>query len=236
MKAMIFAAGLGKRLGSITSNIPKVLVKVKGRSILRIAVEKAASHGFDDIIINIHHFAEMVEHEIYILRSEGYRITVSDERDSLLETGGGLFKARWFFDERPFLLYNADILTDLNLNDLYNFHAGMDCLVTLATRKRTGKRFILVDNDGILRGWRNISTGEEIITAGSSAGLEEIGFSGIHIADPSVFNYMHEGKYSLIELYLKLAANHKIITYRHDSGKWWDVGNPESLKNARISF
>ena len=109
MKAMIFAAGLGKRLGNITKDTPKALVDINGKSILRRIVEKVTSHGFSDIIVNVHHHAGLVEKEIEKLVSEGFQISVSDERDLLLETGGGLYKAKWFFDDRPFLLYNSDI-------------------------------------------------------------------------------------------------------------------------------
>jgi N-acetyl-alpha-D-muramate 1-phosphate uridylyltransferase len=104
MKAMIFAAGLGKRLGKITEKIPKALVDINGKTALQIAVEKCSSFGFDDIIINVHHFADMVENEVSRLNKMGFNITVSDERDMLLENGGGLYKARKFFDKNPFLL------------------------------------------------------------------------------------------------------------------------------------
>jgi len=236
MKAMIFAAGLGKRLGNITREMPKALVEINGKSILRMAVEKVALHGFDDIIINIHHFADKVESEIHMLRSKGFRITISDERDLLLETGGGLFKARWFFNRDPFLLFNADIVTDLDLEELYRFHIRMEGLATLAARKRIGNRFLLVDDSGMLRGWINKSTGEEILTGSSSEILTEVGFSGVHIVNPEIFNYMEEGVYSLTTLYLQLAGSHRIMTYRHDSDRWWDIGTPENLEDIRKSY
>jgi NDP-sugar pyrophosphorylase family protein len=236
MKAMIFAAGLGKRLGNITSEIPKALVDINGKSILRIAVEKVSSHGFTDIIVNIHHFADMVEKEIIRLREKGYRITVSDERELLLETGGGLFKAKWFFDDSPFLVYNADIISDIDLNRLYDFHIQNNAFVTLAARLRKGKRFLLVDDKGVLRGWRNKANGEEILAGDFTGELTEAGFSGIHILSPEIFRHMTEGVYSLTPLYLKLAAEKKILVYRHDSDKWFDVGTKEELEKARINL
>jgi NDP-sugar pyrophosphorylase family protein len=236
MKAMILAAGKGTRLGKITESIPKALVSLNGKSALRLAVEKCSSHGFNDIIINVHHFADMVEDEVRKLTSLGFRISVSDERDGLLETGGGLFKARDFFDENPFLVYNVDIVSDLDLTALYNYHLGKRGLATLAVRKRPGNRFYLINNLGLIRGWRNNATGEEILTSTDSEELSEIAFSSMHIIEPEIFNYMHDGKYTMTDLYLKLASTHKIYTFRDDSGYWGDIGTPESLEYARNLF
>jgi NDP-sugar pyrophosphorylase family protein len=233
MKAMIFAAGLGKRLGRITESIPKALVDINGKSALQMAVEKCSSSGFDDIIINVHHFADMVEDEVVRLNKMGFRISVSDERDKLLENGGGLYKARGFFGKDPFLLYNVDIFSDLDLTSLYRLHIEKRGLATLAVRHRPGKRFLLIDNNGQLRGWRNISTGEEILTGVLRDGLSEIAFSSMHIAEAEIFNHMEEGIYTLIDLYLKLAPEHKIFTLKHDEGYWVDAGTPESLEFVR---
>jgi N-acetyl-alpha-D-muramate 1-phosphate uridylyltransferase len=235
MKAMIFAAGMGKRLGKITKSIPKALVDIHGKTVLYRAVERCTSYGFDDIIINVHHFADMVEEEVRRLNKMGFRISVSDERDMLLENGGGLYKAKWFFDGNPFLLYNVDIVSDLDLSDLYKLHLEKKGLATLAIRHRPGKRYILVDDEGRLRGWRNVETGEEILAGiKSSEGLDQIGFSSMHIIDPEIFNYMKEGKYSMIDLYLSLATSHPIYTLKHDEGYWVDVGTPESLDRVRL--
>ena len=233
MKAMIFAAGLGKRLGSITESLPKALVDVNGKTVLQRAVEKCSFYGFDDIIINVHHFADMVEDEVKRLNKMGFRISVSDERKMLLENGGGLFKAREFFDSNPFLLYNVDIISDLDLNNLFRLHLEKKGLATLAVRHRPGKRFLLIDNEGQLRGWRNISTGQQILAGVEDTGLSELAFSSMHIVEPEIFNYMHEGIYSMIDLYLKLASGHRIYTLKHDEGYWIDVGTPESLDLVR---
>jgi NDP-sugar pyrophosphorylase family protein len=233
MKAMIFAAGLGKRLGTITKDIPKALVDINGKTVLHLAVEKCSRFGFNDIIINVHHFADMVEEEVVRLNKMGYRVTVSDEREMLLENGGGLFKARHFFNKKPFLLYNVDIISDLDLSALYRLHSEKKGLATLAVRHRPGKRFLLIDSDGRLRGWRNKSTGEEILTVESEKGLSEIAFSSMHIAEPEIFNYMTEGIYTLIDLYLRLASDQRIYTLKHDEGYWVDVGTPESLNFVR---
>lgn len=233
MKAMIMAAGKGTRLGSITDSIPKALVDINGKSALRIAVEKCTLAGFDDIIINVHHFADLVENETDWLRKYGYMITVSDERDMLLETGGGLYKARNFFDNDPFLLYNADILTDLDISALLRFHREKNGLATLAVRNRKGNRFFLVNGKGLLSGWCNHATGERIVTGPFGQDLIEIAFSGLHIIEPEIFKYMSSGKYTMTELYLKLAASHNIYTFRNDGGYWFDIGTPENLEEAR---
>ena len=233
MKAMIFDAGLGKRLGAITRDIPKALVDLNGKTALHIAVEKCTSYGFGDIIINVHHFADMVKDEVTRLNKMGYCVSVSDERERLLENGGGLFKARSFFDNNPFLLYNVDIISDLDLSALYQLHTGRKGLATLAVRHRPGKRYLLIDNTGQLQGWRNVSTGEEILAGPNGKGLSEIAFSSMHIAEPEIFNYMKAGIYTLIDLYLKLAKDHRIYTLMHDEGYWVDVGTPESLELVR---
>ena len=230
---MIFAAGLGKRLGNITETIPKALVDINGKTALHRAVERCTSYGFNDIIINVHHFADLVEDEVEKLIRMGFSIAVSDERKMLLENGGGLYKARDFFDRSPFLLYNVDIISDLDLSSLYRLHNEKHGLATLAVRHRPGKRFLLIDDSGQLIGWRNISTGEEILARISSEKLSEIAFSSMHIVEPEIFNFMSEGIYSMIDLYLTLAKDHDIYTLEHDEGYWIDMGTPESLEYVR---
>jgi NDP-sugar pyrophosphorylase family protein len=234
MKAMIFAAGMGRRLESITESTPKALVDINGKTVLRRAVEKCSASGFNDIIINVHHFADMVEDEVRRLNKEGFRISVSDERDNLLENGGGLYKARHFFNNEPFLLYNVDIISDFDLSSLFKLHLKKKGLATLAVRHRKGKRFLLIDKNNQLRGWRNIETGEQILAGiTEDTGLDQIAFSSMHIVEPEIFNYMNSGIYSMIDLYLKLAAEHNIYTLKHDEGYWIDVGTPESLEYVR---
>lgn len=233
MKALIFAAGLGKRLGKISETIPKALVDINGKTALHLAVEKCSAYGFDDIIINVHHFADLVEEEVINLNKKGFRISVSDEREMLLETGGGLFKARGFFDSEPFLIYNVDIVSDLNISALYQYHLEKNGLATLAVRNRQGNRFFLVNSSGLIRGWCNRSTKQEIIAGSEQEELYEIAFSGIHIVDPDIFNYMNDGIYTMTDLYLRLASGHNIFTYRDDSGYWGDIGTPESLEQIR---
>ena len=236
MKAMILAAGKGTRLGKITESVPKALVQINGKSALQIAVEKCTLAGFAEIIVNVHHFAEKVEAEVDKLNSAGFHISVSDERIQLLETGGGLYKARKFFDNEPFLLYNTDIITDINLNELLKFHFSQNGLATLAVRSRSGNRYLLTDTDGRLCGWINKASGEKIVTCEDNVQLCEIAFSGIHIIDPEIFSFMNDGVYSMTAVYLQLAAKHKIFTFRHDSGYWFDIGTPENLNKIREFF
>jgi NDP-sugar pyrophosphorylase family protein len=233
MKAMILAAGRGTRLGTITESIPKALVEINGKSVLQMAVEKCSASGFDDIIINVHHFADMIEEEVERLTKMGFRITVSDERAMLLETGGGLFKARGFFDKYPFLVYSVDIITDLNLSALYKYHLEMKGLATLAVRNRPGNRFFMINKSGMIRGWRNISSGEKILTGSADEELTDIAFSGIHIIEPYIFKYMYEGVYSMTTLYLNLAVEHNIFTFRDDTSYWGDIGTPGGLEYIR---
>ena len=236
MKAMILAAGLGKRLGKITENIPKALVVINGKTALQLAVEKCSSHGFNNIIINVHHFADMVEDEVKRLNKMGFKISVSDERKKLLETGGGLYKAREFFDENPFLIYNVDIISDLDLSALYKFHLEKKGLATLVVRNRQGNRLYLIDKSGLIKGWCNKATGERIVTSVTLGELSEIAFSSMHIVEPKIFNYMSEGVYTMTDLYLKLAVEHNIYTFLDDSGYWVDIGTTQSLEYIRKLF
>jgi NDP-sugar pyrophosphorylase family protein len=233
MKAMILAAGKGTRLGSVTERIPKALVDIKGKSVLQLAVEKCSEAGFEEIIVNVHHYADQVIKEIARLNSLGYRLTVSDETEMLLETGGGLYKARNFFGNDPFLLYNADIISDIDLGELLNKHKAERVLATLAVRQRKGSRFFLIDEKDVVRGWINKSTGEKIITCEEDTVLSETAFSGIHIIQPEIFNFMTEGVYTMTAMYLSLAASHVIKAYHHDDDFWVDIGTPENLDYAR---
>ena len=231
MKAMIFAAGLGTRLGGIATKIPKALVEINGKSALQLTVENIVSFGFSDIIINIHHHAGKMKDEIERLKVLGYRLSVSDETDLLLETGGGLYKARWFFDDKPFLLYNVDIITDMDIGALYRFHLKSNGIATLAVRDAPDERVFLTDIDGLVKGWRNKKTGEEVIT-GNIKNLNEKAFSGIHIVEPEIFRFMNEGVYSMTSLYVKLAGHQKISTFNHNKGYFFDIGTPFDIEKA----
>jgi NDP-sugar pyrophosphorylase family protein len=233
MKAMIFAAGLGTRLGELTKQIPKALVDINGKSALRIAVEKLTKEGFDDIIVNVHHHPDAMQSAIHNLKSDGFKISVSDEVSELLDTGGGLFKARHFFDNEPFLVYNVDIFSDIDLKALYDAHLASGAVATLAVRHRKGNRMLIIDKKGRLMGWCNNATKEEILTVENKKGLEQIAFTGIHVISPAIFDLMQEGVYSMTSLYLMLAGSHLINTFLYDDGYWFDCGTPANLEKIR---
>lgn len=234
---MIFAAGLGTRLRPLTNNKPKALVELNGKPFLQRNIEYVKSYGFDELIINVHHFADQI---IDFLKSNdnfGVKIVISDERGELLETGGGLKKAAPFFDDnQPFLVINSDILTDLNLSDFYNYHIQQKALATLAVRKRQSSRYLLFNPFNRLSGWYNTKTKESIFTSNvtsDNSNLRSYAFSGIHIIEPKIFPLIKETtKFSIIKPYLYLASQHKINGYLHDHSIWMDLGSVDKLKKA----
>jgi len=234
MKAMIFAAGKGERLKPITSRMPKALVEVNGKPLLQRVIERLISFGVNEIIINVCYFAEQIMDFVKARDSFGIRIEFSDEREKLLDTGGGLKKAAWFFDEpSPFLLHNVDIITNLDFNRMLEFHKTHNALATLAVRRRDSSRRLLFNAEQKLCGWENEKIGERILIRDSLDALKPLAFSGVQIVSPSIFNMMPaRDVFSIIELYLNLAAGNKILAFRHDSDYWFDVGTPEKLKEA----
>ncbi|MBE2207114.1 MAG: nucleotidyltransferase family protein [Saprospiraceae bacterium] len=235
MKAMIFAAGLGTRLRPLTNDRPKALVEVNGVPLLQISIEKLRLAGITDIIVNIHHFGEQIAAFLARPPFSDMNIAISDERAKLLDTGGGLRKAAWFFDDgQPFLVYNADILTTLNLNDLYAAHTRSQALATLAVRERPASRAFLFDKNNRLCGWRNSATGAERIALANHP-LHPLAFSGVHVIHPRIFELMPPPgeAFSIVETYLSLAQNEIIQGFRHDQDLWLDVGKPEQLARAQ---
>lgn len=226
MKAMILAAGLGTRLRPFTLSHPKALFEVNGITLLEQAITYLKKYHYHDIIINVHHFAEQI---IEFLRSNnnfGVNITISDESDLLLDTGGAIKKAAWFFDDgKPFLIYNVDIITDLDLNELRTYHLSNSALATLAVRKRKSSRYLLFDENKHLCGWRNVTTSKEIFVRHSPQ-MKLLAFSGIQILSPGILSYLPEEQvFSLTDFYLKIAAKNIAITYYdHSAGFWRDVG------------
>lgn len=238
MKAMVFAAGLGTRLKGETSDRPKALVEVGGKPLLQHAIEKLREQGISEIVVNVHHFAEQVIRFIES-RNWGIPVHVSDESDRLLETGGGLKKAaRFFDDDSPVLIYNVDILSDLDLERVKKAHLKSGALATLVVRDRKTQRYFLFDKNKRLVGWLNKKTGETKISCPEEFDkATEMAFSGIHIVGPELFERMpEEDRFSITDLYLELAKKHKIMGYFDDSELWIDVGKPEQLAEARKRF
>ena len=235
MKAMVLAAGLGTRLRPYTDNKPKALVEVGGVPMLELVLKKLIRYGFTEVIINVHHFADQIIDFLEANKNFGASVSISDETEQLLETGGGLVKAKWFFDDgKPFLIHNIDILSNIDLSVLYNYHLANNALATLAVKKRDTSRSFLVNRNDELCGWTNHSTGEVIVSRDSMENSEPIAFSAIHVMNPEIFGYITEtGKFSITNTYLRLAKDHTIKVYRHDADFWLDMGKAENFDQAK---
>lgn len=238
MKAMIFAAGLGTRLKPLTDRMPKALVPVAGRPMLEHVILKLKAAGFNELVINIHHFGEQILNFLRANQNFGLTIHISDERDCLLDTGGGIRKAEPFFrGNEPFLVHNVDILSDTDLKDLYEFHRKSGNDATLLASRRKTVRYLLFDDDKRLCGWINKDT-LQTKPEGFSYDPEhhrEYAFSGIHVISPSLFHYMDErwtGKFSIMDFYLQTCHEARIGGRLTDTLRLIDIGKPETLTQA----
>ena len=237
VRGMILAAGLGTRLKPWTDAHPKALAAVNGKSLLQRNIEYLQQFGIKEVIVNVHHFADQIIDAIQQNNGWGSIITISDETDAVLETGGGLQKAAWFF-KNDFVLMNVDILTDLDLQKMIDQHQQSKALATLAVTERTTSRYFLFNTQQELCGWRNVITGEEKPSSLSSGeGVRQKAFSGIHVISPAIFSLMQqEGKFSMVDVYLSLCADHQIRYFDHSETKFIDVGKPESVAQAEKMF
>jgi MurNAc alpha-1-phosphate uridylyltransferase len=237
MKAMIFAAGLGSRLKPWTDYHPKALAMVNGKSLLQRNIEYLQRNGINEVIVNVHHFAHQVVEAIEKNKGWGSFVSISDETGAILETGGGLQKAGWYFlRENDLVVMNVDILTDMDLQEMIRHHEKMKPLATLATSDRDTSRYFLFDEQDILSGWRNIKTGEEKIVRPAEK-LSQKAFSGIHVISASIFSLVkQQGKFSMVDVYLTLAKDRIILSYDHTGTKLIDVGKPESIEMAEALF
>ncbi|MCO6496507.1 MAG: nucleotidyltransferase family protein [Chitinophagaceae bacterium] len=237
MKAMILAAGLGTRLKPFTNKHPKALAEVNGKTLLQRNIEYLLSYGIEEIIVNVHHFAQQIVD--FINKNPGFKkiITFSDETDEVLETGGGLMRAEWFLkDSNPFVLMNVDVLTDMNLKEMIESHKQEDCLATLAVMERKTSRYLLFNDDDILCGWTNVKTGEKIIRREADH-YHAKAFSGIHVLSPRIFSLItRTGKFSIVDAYLDLAQDHLIKGFDHTESRFCDAGKPESILRAEQLF
>ena len=239
MKAMILAAGLGTRLRPLTNDRPKALVEIGGRTLLEITLARLRAFGIFDVIINTHHFADKVIDYLKANHNFGMRIEVSRE-EVLLDTGGGLKNAAWFFpeaDERsdePFLLHNVDVLSTIDLARMAQFHRERHALATLAVQARPTSRPLLFDeNDQFLGRAPRRSETSPPLEAGP--GMQALAFAGIHIISPQIFEKLREvGVFSIIDSYVRLAAEgEKILGFRADEFYWRDLGRPENVAQAQ---
>ncbi len=235
MKAFILAAGLGTRLGEETRNKPKALVEVGGKPLLQHAIEKLRREGIEAIIVNVHHFAGMVT--AFLEKHDfGIPVSISDETGQLLDTGGGLKKAAPLLaDSDPVLVYNVDILSNMDVQQLAADHHRSGALATLAVRKRPSNRNFRFTAEKRLAGWINRKTGEtKISLPGEFEKGAERAFNGIHVVSPEAFHYFPAADcFSLTDWYLGLAKDHLIKGYCDDASLWMDVGNPARLQKAR---
>jgi NDP-sugar pyrophosphorylase family protein len=249
MKAMILAAGIGTRLRPLTNDRPKALVEVAGHPMLEIALRRLLAAGVHEVIINTYHFADMVSDYLEMNRNFGMRIEVSRE-DELLDSGGGLKKAAWFFledgahSQKPFILHNVDVVSNIDLARMLRFHLEQDALATLAVQDRFTSRPLLFDTTGQFcgrpvgtmraAGDGNSATGWTAAGFEAGSGMQELAFTGIHVISPRIFEEIEEeGAFSIITAYARLAARgERIKGFRADEYYWRDLGRPESVALA----
>lgn len=243
MKAMIFAAGLGTRFKPWTDHHPKALALVNGKSLLQRNIEYLQQYGITDVVMNVHHFPDQIIEAVEANKGWGSTIRISDERDAVLETGGGLLKARHLLeDDEPFVTINVDILTNLNLHHLLAYHQQHKPLVSFAVTNRKTARNFLFDASDKLCGWRNLTTGEEKgpvlqYTEEEKQQLLVKAYSCVVVFEQRFFSLVKQtGKFSLTEPYLDLAAEHTILGYDHSGDVLVDVGKPESVAVAEEYF
>jgi len=233
---MIFAAGLGTRFKPWTDNHPKALAVINGKSLLQRNIEYLQQYGIKDVVVNVHHFPDQIINAIEKNKGWGSHVIISDESDVVLETGGGLQKAKDLIGNQTFVSINSDILTDLDLSKMISFHQEHRPLISIAVTNRNTSRYFLFDDNLRLCGWRNASTGEEKISL-RKPGLQEMAYSTVAIFEPAVFDLIpFTGKFSLVDVYLALAPDHVILGYDHTGDKLLDVGKPESVIVAEKLF
>ena len=234
---MIFAAGLGTRFKPWTDKHPKALALVNGKSLLQRNIEYLQQFGITEVVVNVHHFADQIISAVKTNNGWGSKILISDETNEVLETGGGLLKAKDLLDgEEPFVTINADILTDLSIKRLLDYHKDYKALISFGVTHRKTSRYFLFDEYDRLCGWRNKKTKEEIISI-SKPGLVERAYSCVVIFEPKIFSLIRQrGKFSIVETYLDLAKEHLILGYDHTGDKFADVGKPESVAKAETLF
>ena len=237
MNAMIFAAGLGTRFKPWTDSHPKALAVVNHKSLLQRNIEYLQQYNIPNVVVNVHHFADQIIDAVNENKGWGSNIIISDERNEVLETGGGLLKAEILLkNDEPFITLNADILTDLSISNLLSFHKSNEALISFGITNRKSSRNFLFDEQNRLCGWVNNVTGEQKISIAKD-NLKPMAYSCVAIFDPSVFQLIPQrGKFSLTETYLSMAAEHLIMGYEHSGDRFIDVGKPESVALAEDLF
>jgi len=237
MRAMIFAAGRGTRLKPITDSRPKALVTINDLTLLEWVIRRLIKFDIKNIIINVHHFADQIIDYLNSKNNFGINIQISME-DELLDTGGGLKKAAWFFEnEEAFLVHNVDILSDINLHQLYLSHLQSKAAATLAVRTRKTQRYFLFDKNNQLCGWQNIKTKEIIWSDAAVKDASPFSFCGIHIISKSFLDVLKNDKvFSIIPEYLRLAKSLTIAGYPTNDSNWIDLGRKENFEDVNKIF
>ena len=238
MKAMILAAGLGTRLRPITDQRPKALVEVSGRTLLEITLSRLRAFGIREVVVNVHHFANMILEYLQTNNNFGMRIALSRE-EVLLDTGGGVKKAAYFFLEdsnslqEPFIVHNVDVISTIDLRRMTQFHSENQALATLAVKDRETSRYLLFNERLQLCGRRS-GRGQKTQLVGSSQRVQALAFSGIHVISPRIFEMMtEEGAFSMIASYLRLASQgERILAFRADDYYWRDLGKTADVRQA----
>jgi N-acetyl-alpha-D-muramate 1-phosphate uridylyltransferase len=234
--ALLFAAGLGTRFKPWTDKHPKALAVVNGKSLLQRNIEYLQTYDITDVVVNVHHFPEQIIDVIEKNNGWGSTVTISDESDELLETGGGLLKAKHLLFRDTILTLNVDILTEINLKHFLAHHQQENALITVAVSERETSRYLLFNKYNRLIGWRNKKSGEEKIVI-QAKDIFEKAYSGLAIFQPESLDLITlRGKFSLIDAYLQLAPQNKIAAYDHTGERLIDVGKPESVSLAEKMF
>lgn len=233
MKAMIFAAGLGTRLRPLTDHKPKALVPLYDKPLLQHTIDYIAPYGFDEIIINVHHHARQIQDFIENLNTN-LSITISDESEELLDTGGGLKKAAWFLEgNQPFLVMNSDVITNMQLSKMLRYHQEKKPAVTLAVRNDYRNRFLFFDDDMNLRGKGDTEGNHRLAPGVSAEDLYKFRFSGIHIIEPELLKTLPDNnRFPIMEWYMNLCKSAAIKGFDHSQDFWMDLGRPENLMAA----
>jgi NDP-sugar pyrophosphorylase family protein len=238
MKAMIFTSGLQDKLLPQSAEKPRALLEINGEPLLGMLIRRLADCGFTEILLNVHHFVNPITEFLEEKKFPGIRIEISLETDLLLDTGTLFQNVAWFFDDRqPFLVYNLEILSDINLNNLFNYHVKSGALATLAVRTRESQRYLLFNEKMELRGWQNFETNEFYGQGPDTVNLKTFAFNRIQVINPSIFRLITgRNVLSLVELYLKLASDYPIKGYRDDDSIWMDLGKNEGIVEAERFF
>lgn len=236
LSAMILAAGLGTRLGSLTQQRPKALVPVADTSLLAFNLNRLKRLGINNIIVNVHHLGGQIIEYLQAHKNFGLEIQISDERDQLMDTGGGILQALPLIEPGHHLLvYNVDIISNFPLTELIRFHFNQQAAATLLVRDRTSSRKLYFSPQMQLSAWENLAQKNKIIVKGAAlSNASPLAFSGIHILNPEPFQQFTLKPCSIIGLYLELAAREKVMGYRDQADIWMDVGKPDQLKKAEL--